>query len=159
MRKQQQGSGYGGRRVKATESTQQVQRAENHQNMQNKGKAWRHGLGKKSSIPLVPSPPGGSGMRAIFLGGSERKGSSGTGVFLPSGTYTTPEPKKKSGTYFNRLYIIIKLLLIFFSFFGFRITNLLSLRGNYLIQYVVFIRSTFIFTSTQSYKYKKYRIT
>ncbi|KAL3530811.1 hypothetical protein ACH5RR_010133 [Cinchona calisaya] len=99
MRKQQGGcGGYGGRRVnyyKATESTQ----LREHQNMHNKAKAWRYGHGKKSSstLPVLPSPPGGSGMRAFFLGGSERNGSSGTGVFLPSGAYATPEPKRKSG--------------------------------------------------------------
>nr|XP_027089103.1 serum factor response D-like [Coffea arabica] len=73
-------------------------RHKEQQSMQNKGKAKRYGHTKKPSVPLFPAPPAaGSGMRAIFLGGSERNGSSGTGVFLPSATYSTPEPKRKSG--------------------------------------------------------------
>ncbi|XP_027185533.1 uncharacterized protein DDB_G0283357 [Coffea eugenioides] len=96
MRKQ---GSYGGRRAKATESTQQqLLQHKEQQSMQNKGKAKRYGHTKKPSVPLFPAPPAaGSGMRAIFLGGSERNGSSGTGVFLPSATYSTPEPKRKSG--------------------------------------------------------------
>nr|XP_027109632.1 uncharacterized protein DDB_G0283357-like [Coffea arabica] len=96
MRKQ---GSYGGRQAKATESTQQQQQQllqhKEQQSMQNKGKAKRYGHTKKPSVPLFPTA--GSGMRAIFLGGSERNGSSGTGVFLPSATYSTPEPKRKSG--------------------------------------------------------------
>ncbi|KAL3518128.1 hypothetical protein ACH5RR_020717 [Cinchona calisaya] len=87
----------GGRRVEATESTHQYNKEQ--QNM-----ALRYyGHGKKtiSSVPVLRSPQtpaaAGSGMRAVFLGGSERNGSSGTGVFLPIGTYSTPQPKKKSG--------------------------------------------------------------
>ncbi|KAI4368875.1 hypothetical protein MLD38_017383 [Melastoma candidum] len=43
-----------------------------------------------------------SGMQAVFLSGSHphchsTKGSGGTGVFLPSGTWNTQEPTKKSG--------------------------------------------------------------
>lgn len=102
MRKQ---GSSGGKRVKATESNQQQLLQQKEQ--QGKGKAWRHGHAKKPSVPLLPTPPvAGSGMRAIFLGGSERSGSSGTGVFLPTGTYSKPEPKRKSGTSFLHAFTV-----------------------------------------------------
>lgn len=41
----------------------------------------------------------GSGLRAVFLGGSgPRNSSCGTGVFLPCGTSKYSEPRKKSST-------------------------------------------------------------
>lgn len=71
--------------------------------------------GRKTNQPQVGpfhlSPPtwpphmlqnGGSGMRALFLGGSNSRNGScgGTGVFLPGSTVSPSESRKKTGTFF-----------------------------------------------------------
>ncbi|KAL7082091.1 hypothetical protein ACP275_14G078900 [Erythranthe tilingii] len=87
-----EGSVYRSSRVKGTESAQQkqqVQKTEQQQFMQYRGKGWGvgHGHGRNGQF--------GSGMQAVFLGGSGSViGSSGTGVFLPR---DSTELKKKSG--------------------------------------------------------------
>lgn len=75
------------------------------QNMQSNkgGKSWRKRMLNPPIHPAAAtvSPQNGSGMRAVFLGGSStRNGSNGTGVFLPTGAYRTTEPKKKPGNLF-----------------------------------------------------------
>lgn len=75
-----------GRRGKGAESAQQkqVQKAEQHF-MQYRGRGWGNGPGQF-----------GSGMQAVFLGGSgSTSGSTGTGVFLPR---NPTELKRKPGT-------------------------------------------------------------
>lgn len=85
-----------------------VKRMKEPQNMQNNkgGKSWRKRMLNPPHHHPHPHPPAaagvspqnGSGMRAVFLGGSStRNGSSGTGVFLPTGAYRTAEPKRKPG--------------------------------------------------------------
>ncbi|KAL8548873.1 hypothetical protein ACS0TY_007946 [Phlomoides rotata] len=75
-----------GRRVKGGELTQQMQFQKTEQNY------GRYREGKRRNGQV------GSGMRAVFLGGSgSRNGSSGTGVFLPRVATKSVEPKKKSG--------------------------------------------------------------
>ncbi|KAL2489027.1 uncharacterized protein Fot_42319 [Forsythia ovata] len=75
-----------GRRVRGIESTRVKQFYQTGQQyMQYKGGNWGNGHS-------------GSGMRAVFLGGSgSSNGSSGTGVFLPRGSNVPAEQKKKSG--------------------------------------------------------------
>ncbi|CAI9106868.1 OLC1v1006107C1 [Oldenlandia corymbosa var. corymbosa] len=100
--------GYGNKRVdkSATESTHQPLHQQKEQ--QNRvggggGKAWKQQGKKNNNIlpPVLPTQPNGSGMRAVFLGGSDKNGytsTTGTGVFLPTAAaYTKPEPKRKSG--------------------------------------------------------------
>ncbi|XP_011089791.1 uncharacterized protein LOC105170638 isoform X2 [Sesamum indicum] len=77
------------RRAKGTESTQQKQlpKTEQQHYMQYRGREW--GISHGHS---------GSGMQAVFLGGSgSRTGSPGTGVFLPRGARDPTHLKKKSG--------------------------------------------------------------
>ncbi|KAL8027173.1 hypothetical protein ABFX02_14G077900 [Erythranthe guttata] len=84
-----EGTVYRSRRVKGTESAQQKQQVEKTEQhfMQYRGKGWGVGHGRNGQF--------GSGMQAVFLGGSGSvSGSSGTGVFLPR---DSTEPKKKSG--------------------------------------------------------------
>lgn len=105
------------RRVKGTDLTQKLeQKHKRPLNVQNRGKRAEAGGGGggfaspaaawptlQQSLQLqkqqaVGSGPG-SGMRAVFLGGSgSRSGSSGTGVFLPrgNGISNPPEVRKKS---------------------------------------------------------------
>ncbi|KAA8549330.1 hypothetical protein F0562_001014 [Nyssa sinensis] len=88
-----QGSVCWGRSGKQTESTQQLQKGNQHNYTKNRDRAVGMHL-----TPLGPPLQAGSGMRAIFLGGSRsRSGSSGTGVFLPRGTGNPQEPRKKKG--------------------------------------------------------------
>ncbi|KAK6138002.1 hypothetical protein DH2020_028256 [Rehmannia glutinosa] len=78
-------------RVKMTESSQrkQFQKTEHHY-MQYRGREWGVGRGRNGHS--------GSGMQAVFLGGSGlRTGSTGTGVFLPRVTSDPTELKKKPG--------------------------------------------------------------
>ncbi|KAK4441091.1 hypothetical protein Salat_0444000 [Sesamum alatum] len=82
------------RRAKGTESTQQkqFQKTEQHpqQYMQYRGREWGFCHGRNGHS--------GSGMQAVFLGGSgSRSGSPGTGVFLPGGARDPTHLKKKSG--------------------------------------------------------------
>lgn len=78
--------------MKGAELTQQMQLQKTEQNYRRyRERDWRIGQGRKGQV--------GSGMRAIFLGGSgSRNGSSGTGVFLPRVAKDPVELKKKSGT-------------------------------------------------------------
>ncbi|KAK4408593.1 hypothetical protein Sango_0440300 [Sesamum angolense] len=80
------------RRAKGTESTQQkqLQKTEQQQYMQYRGREWGISHGRNGHS--------GSGMQAVFLGGSgSRSGSPGTGVFLPRGARDPTHLKKKSG--------------------------------------------------------------
>ncbi|KAI3461557.1 hypothetical protein Pfo_018220 [Paulownia fortunei] len=80
-----------GRRVKGTESAQQkqVQKTEQHY-VQYRKTEWGIGHGRNGHS--------GSGMQAVFLGGSgSRSGSPGTGVFWPRVTSDPTELKKKPG--------------------------------------------------------------
>lgn len=92
-----------GRKGKMSESTQQMQSNRSFRG----GKEFVNGGIGYGSVPVV-----GSGMRAIFLGGSgSRNVMSGTGVFLPrSSTDATDHSRKKPGT---------SLGLILFFFFTF----------------------------------------
>ncbi|KAK6137756.1 hypothetical protein DH2020_028508 [Rehmannia glutinosa] len=78
-------------RVKVSESAQQKQfQKTEHHYMQYRGREWGVGRGRKGYS--------GSGMQAVFLGGSgSRTGSTGTGVFLPRVTSDPTELKKKPG--------------------------------------------------------------
>ncbi|CAI9770869.1 unnamed protein product [Fraxinus pennsylvanica] len=79
-----QGRNSRGRRVGRSELTQKKPLYQTEQ--QYKGVNWGNGLYY------------GSGMRAVFLGGSgSSHGSCGTGVFLPRGSNVPAEHKKKSG--------------------------------------------------------------
>ncbi|XP_022874830.1 uncharacterized protein LOC111393506 [Olea europaea var. sylvestris] len=79
-----QGRKSRGRRVRRSEYTQKKPFYQTEQ--QYKGANWGNGY------------PYGSGMRAVFLGGSgSSNGSCGTGVFLPRGSDVPAEHKKKSG--------------------------------------------------------------
>ena len=82
--------------------------------LQNKGKAVGIGgygrcgrsVGMSSPPWTVPSSQpqlqGGSGMRAVFLDGSgSKKGSSGTGVFLPRRVGNPVDLRKKPGWWFS----------------------------------------------------------
>lgn len=83
-----------------------MKEAQNMQNNNKGGKSWRKRMLNPPLHPPPVSPQNGSGMRAVFLGGSSyRNGSSGTGVFLPTGAYRTPEPKKKPGNLFLSIII------------------------------------------------------
>ncbi|KAL0460554.1 UNVERIFIED_CONTAM: hypothetical protein Slati_0682600 [Sesamum latifolium] len=80
------------RRAKGTESTQQKQlpKTEQQHYMQYRGREWGISHGRNGHS--------GSGMQAVFLGGSgSRSGSPGTGVFLPRGARDPTHLKKKSG--------------------------------------------------------------
>lgn len=81
---------WGGRRVKGGELTQQTKTEQSYGRYRG-GREWRGGAGRKGRS--------GSGMQAVFLGGSgSRNGSpAGTGVFLPRATKDSVELKKKTG--------------------------------------------------------------
>ncbi|KAK1434851.1 hypothetical protein QVD17_00605 [Tagetes erecta] len=88
-----------GRKGKMNESTQQQVKTHRHEQMQSNrsfrgSKEFVNGGIGYGSLPVV-----GSGMRAIFLGGSgSRNVMSGTGVFLPrSSTDATDHSRKKPG--------------------------------------------------------------
>ena len=66
------------------------------------------GFGNTPTWAALPQQPthkaAGSGLRAIFLRGSDsRSGSCGTGVFLPRGTGNPSDSRKKQGTIFAHL--------------------------------------------------------
>ncbi|KAH6810482.1 hypothetical protein C2S51_024244 [Perilla frutescens var. frutescens] len=77
-----------GRRVRRTESAQQkqMQKTEQQYKQQYRGREWGVGVGRNGYS--------GSGMKAVFLGGSGPRTGSGTGVFLPR---DPTELKNKSG--------------------------------------------------------------
>ncbi|KAK2993139.1 hypothetical protein RJ640_015326 [Escallonia rubra] len=90
-----------GRRGKLSDSAQQLKAERQHQHakhMQNRGRAGDYGNSARVARHRGQLH-GGSGMRALFLGGSgSSSASSGTGVFLPRGTINMPaSPGKKSG--------------------------------------------------------------
>ncbi|KAA8543811.1 hypothetical protein F0562_022012 [Nyssa sinensis] len=91
----QQGAVGWERRGKMTESTQQVQH-QKQQYMMSRGRVC--GFGNGGRVGPTPQQQAGSGMRAVFLGGSDsRSRPSGTGVFLPRGASNPPQesPKKR----------------------------------------------------------------
>ena len=100
-----------GRHVKASNLQAQLHKQQQQQQIQSRarnivGGARPLGLPQSSWPPLQgqsqqqPKHNSGSGMRAVFLGGSGsvKRECAGTGVFLPR-RYgnNTPEPHKKSG--------------------------------------------------------------
>ncbi|KAI4322104.1 hypothetical protein L6164_021824 [Bauhinia variegata] len=83
-------------------SKQQIQQF--HKKGQSNG-GTRNGNGRRArptppalfSCNTRPQQQGGSGMRAVLLGGSSsRSGSCGTGVFFPGGSSAPSEPRKKT---------------------------------------------------------------
>lgn len=103
----QQGSAAWGRQVKPTPvmqpqpQPQQLYHNRGRDGFGGNGRCGRSVGGMSSPWPVGPSQPqlqGGSGMRAVFLDGSgAKRGSSGTGVFLPRRVGNPAELRKKPG--------------------------------------------------------------
>ena len=79
------------------------------QEQHSKGRTCGGGFGNTPTWAAPPQQPpthkaAGSGMRTIFLAGSDsRRRSCGTGVFLPRGIGNPSDSRKKQGTIFDRL--------------------------------------------------------
>ncbi|OMO94359.1 hypothetical protein CCACVL1_06043 [Corchorus capsularis] len=99
-----------GRQVKANSNWQAQLQQQQHQQIQNRTRnnnvvgVRPLGLPQSSWPPLQQQQNSGSGMRAMFLGGSGnnvKRECAGTGVFLPrrygNNNNNPPEPRKKSG--------------------------------------------------------------